>query len=157
MKGALFLKRRSKMIPLATIVIFGCLMILAFAPFALAQGARELRLCHNSNIDSATDKASHKFAELVEKKTGGQVKVIIYPRNHCPLHGYPDPTRCLDSLPNQPDGRNFTRKDLRAHDSLSGLHDHNLAPGSLLYPHHHLGSKFNEELIPHARLATREA
>jgi len=47
-----------------------------------AQAApKELRLCHNSNIDSATDKASHRFAELVEKKTQGQLKVIIYPRN----------------------------------------------------------------------------
>jgi tripartite ATP-independent transporter DctP family solute receptor len=44
-------------------------------------GSRELRLCHNSNIDSATDKASHRFADLVEKKTKGQLKVIIYPRN----------------------------------------------------------------------------
>jgi len=47
-----------------------------------AQAApKELRLCHNSNIDSATDKASHRFAERVEKKTQGQLKVIIYPRN----------------------------------------------------------------------------
>ena len=46
-----------------------------------AQGQKQLRLCHNSNIDAATDIASHKFAELVEKKTGGQVKVVIYPRN----------------------------------------------------------------------------
>ncbi len=47
-----------------------------------AQAApKELRLCHNSNIDSATDKASRRFAELVEKKTQGQLKVIIYPRN----------------------------------------------------------------------------
>jgi tripartite ATP-independent transporter DctP family solute receptor len=47
-----------------------------------AQAApKELRLCHNSNIDAATDKASHRFAELVEKKTQGQLKVIIYPRN----------------------------------------------------------------------------
>ncbi len=43
--------------------------------------AKEFRLCHNSNLDSATDKASRKFAELVEKKTGGEYKVIVYPRN----------------------------------------------------------------------------
>ncbi len=48
---------------------------------AHAKISKELRLCHNSNNDSATDKASRRFAELVEKKTGGQVKVAIYPRN----------------------------------------------------------------------------
>jgi TRAP-type transport system periplasmic protein len=53
----------------------------AFVQKAQAQAGRELRLCHNSNIDSATDKASHKFAEWVEKKSGGKVKVTIYPRN----------------------------------------------------------------------------
>jgi TRAP-type transport system periplasmic protein len=42
---------------------------------------KEFRLCHNSNVDQDTDKASRKFAELVEKKTGGQIKVMIYPRN----------------------------------------------------------------------------
>ena len=42
---------------------------------------KQFRLCHNSNVDQDTDKASRKFAELVEKKTGGQIKVMIYPRN----------------------------------------------------------------------------
>jgi tripartite ATP-independent transporter DctP family solute receptor len=52
-----------------------------FLADAEAQGAKQLRLCHNSNLDSATDKASHKFAEQVEKKTKGQIKIAIYPRN----------------------------------------------------------------------------
>jgi tripartite ATP-independent transporter DctP family solute receptor len=57
---------------------------LVFAGFladAKAPGPKQLRLCHNSNLDSATDKASHKFAEMVEKKTNGQVKIAVYPRN----------------------------------------------------------------------------
>ncbi len=50
---------------------------------AWSQGkvSKQFRLGHNSNIDSATDKASQRFAELVDKKTGGQIKILIYPRN----------------------------------------------------------------------------
>jgi tripartite ATP-independent transporter DctP family solute receptor len=67
---------------LAPWVIFLCCLAVSWVPSpALGQGAKQLRLCHNSNIDSATDRASHRFAEAVEKKTGGQVKVMIYPRN----------------------------------------------------------------------------
>jgi len=57
------------------------LVFTGFLADAKAQGPKQLRLCHNSNLDSATDKASHKFAELVEKKTKGQVKIAVYPRN----------------------------------------------------------------------------
>ena len=64
------------------LILFGVFIQLGtFLPGARAQSFKELRLCHNSNNDSATDKASFKFSELVAKKTGGQVKVIIYPRN----------------------------------------------------------------------------
>jgi tripartite ATP-independent transporter DctP family solute receptor len=70
------------------IVILVSILLLGFfvggplgARNAQAKAVQELRLGHNSNIDSATDKASRRFAELVEKKTGGQVKVIVYPRN----------------------------------------------------------------------------
>ena len=65
---------------------FGCGVVSLFVSLmfflpspVLAQ--KQFRLCHNSNIDAATDKAAHQFAALVEKKTGGQIKVIIYPRN----------------------------------------------------------------------------
>ena len=57
------------------------LVFTGFLADAKAQGPKQLRLCHNSNLDSATDKASHKFAEMVEKKTNGQVKIAVYPRN----------------------------------------------------------------------------
>ncbi|HSR13243.1 MAG TPA: TRAP transporter substrate-binding protein [Thermodesulfobacteriota bacterium] len=65
----------------ACLLVTFCMAGFWAAPFALAQGSKQLRLCHNSNIDSATDRASRRFAEAVEKKTGGQVKVMIYPRN----------------------------------------------------------------------------
>jgi tripartite ATP-independent transporter DctP family solute receptor len=64
-----------------TLLVSICLALPGFLADAKAQAAKQLRLCHNSNLDSATDKASHKFAELVEKKTKGQVKIAIYPRN----------------------------------------------------------------------------
>ena len=62
-------------------LLCGCLLIALMVPAARAQGVQQLRLCHNSNIDSATDKASHEFAKRVEAKTQGKVKVMIYPRN----------------------------------------------------------------------------
>jgi len=60
-----------------------CLVWAGLIYFSLPAHAqqKEFRLCHNSNVDQDTDKASRKFAELVEKKTGGQIKVVIYPRN----------------------------------------------------------------------------
>ena len=58
-----------------------CFVLLVFAQHVQAQGGKQYRLCHNSNLDSATDKASHRFAELVEKKSGGQIRITIYPRN----------------------------------------------------------------------------
>jgi tripartite ATP-independent transporter DctP family solute receptor len=58
-----------------------CLVAASLSSVAQAQGAKEIRLCHNSNNDSATDKASQKFAELVAQKTGGKIKVVVYPRN----------------------------------------------------------------------------
>jgi TRAP-type transport system periplasmic protein len=72
-----------KQIPffLMTILLALLLVLPAFVPKAQAQAGKEFRLCHNANLDSATDKASHKFAEWVEKKTEGKVKVTIYPRN----------------------------------------------------------------------------
>lgn len=73
-------KRRPIYMVLAIAFLFG-LMAAAFPQIAEAKVTKQFRLCHNSNIDSATDKASHKFAELLEKITGGQVKVVIYPRN----------------------------------------------------------------------------
>ena len=61
----------------------GCFAFTGLFQFPLTAHAqqKQFRLCHNSNNDQATDKASVKFAELVEKKTGGQIKVAIYPRN----------------------------------------------------------------------------
>ena len=60
-----------------------CLAFAVFLNLPVTADAqqKQYRLCHNSNNDQDTDKASHKFAELVEKKTGGQIKVAIYPRN----------------------------------------------------------------------------
>lgn len=63
---------------IVTSLVFNILLIPAILQ---AQELKQLRLCHNSNIDSATDIASRKFAEIVNKKTGGKIKIIIYPRN----------------------------------------------------------------------------
>ena len=72
-----------KQIPFFLMTILSALLLVlpALVAKAQAQAGKEFRLCHNANLDSATDKASHKFAEWVEKKTGGKVKVTIYPRN----------------------------------------------------------------------------
>jgi len=60
----------------------GILVGFGFVPSdGWTQSPKELRLCHNSNNDSATDKAAHKFAEIVANKTRNQVKILIYPRN----------------------------------------------------------------------------
>jgi TRAP-type transport system periplasmic protein len=39
----------------------------------------ELKLGHNVTVDSEVDKGAKKFAELVEEKTNGKVKVQVYP------------------------------------------------------------------------------
>ena len=44
--------------------------------------AKEISPLHpKGDIDSFTDKVSQKFAEAVERKTGGLVEVTIHPRN----------------------------------------------------------------------------
>ncbi len=63
-------------------VVLSILLVSFLLMVSPAEAApKQLRLCHNSNTDSATDMASRRFADLVEKKTQGQLKVIIYPRN----------------------------------------------------------------------------
>jgi len=39
----------------------------------------ELKLGHNVTVDSEMDKGARKFAELVEQKTNGRVKVTVFP------------------------------------------------------------------------------
>jgi tripartite ATP-independent transporter DctP family solute receptor len=69
-------------VPLVYLVLSVFVLVSLFlSSFVQAQGQKQFRLCHNSNIDAATDIASRKFAELVERKTGGKIKVVIYPRN----------------------------------------------------------------------------
>ncbi|MDR1469833.1 MAG: TRAP transporter substrate-binding protein DctP, partial [Spirochaetaceae bacterium] len=47
-----------------------------------AQGkTRELKLAHFGAEDSAAQTAAKQFAENVEKRTNGAVKIIIYPNN----------------------------------------------------------------------------
>jgi TRAP-type transport system periplasmic protein len=74
------LKNRGFLFFLSLFISFG-LILPVLTTHAQGQAVQELRLCHNANLDSATDKASHRFAEIVGEKTRGQIKITIYPRN----------------------------------------------------------------------------
>ncbi len=54
-------------------------MALASSGAALAQQPVTLRYGHIGGVDSVFDKYANKFAESVDKNTGGKVKVRVYP------------------------------------------------------------------------------
>lgn len=61
----------------------GCYIILSIALLifisAPSYAVETLRLGHHQAVNSMVDKTAKKFAELVEEKTGGEVKVKVFP------------------------------------------------------------------------------
>ena len=63
------------------ILILGLILLVSSLSFASGQKVIEMKLAHYGEIGHPSDLAANMFAEAVEKRTNGAIKITVYPAN----------------------------------------------------------------------------